>query len=314
MSSEQQNISRRATEVLSGIRAEREETRRRATPGQEVVPARAQMICIASGKGGTGKTMVACNLAVLLARQGLRVTLLDADLGLANAHLLLGTEPRADLSHLLRGERTLQQTITPGPDGVQLIAGGSGRTDLAMMGDADIGELALQLAPLDAHADIILVDLAAGITPQVVRFLNAAHDIILVSNHEATAQADVMATLRMLAETVGAASVHLVINRARNRDHAVVAFQQLWRRANQEWRGRIKLFFSGWVPHNWYVQSSIIMGKPVVNKHPQSLPTRCLTAMSARIAKHHALWRSRQVGRWGAPSAFARLARMTVQR
>ena len=311
MSTQTQNFLSRACGFLSGIKAEQRMFRQqRSETNHYLSPAKSQVICIASGKGGTGKTMVACNLAVVLAGQGLKVTLLDADLGLANAHLLLGVEPKYDLSHLMRDEKSLDEIMVNGPNGVRLVPGGSGNIELAIISDEDLRSLAGQLIGLEDFSDIILVDLSSGIHPQIIRFLNVAHDIILVTNFEATAQADVLATIGMLAETVGQATVHLVINRVRDREQAVTAFQQLWSRTNRTWRGRIKLFFSGWLPQNWYVQSSIILGKPVVLKHPQSLPTRCLQTMGARIYKHHLVWRSRQVGNWGRPSAFARLSRI----
>jgi flagellar biosynthesis protein FlhG len=177
-----------------------------------------------------------------------------------------------------------------------------------MLSDANVDRLMNELACLEENSDIIVVDLAAGMSPMVARFLSLAHDIILVSNHEITARADVISTISMLADTLGAATIHLVINMARDRKHAVVTFQQLWSRVNSMWRGRIKLFFSGWIPKSHYVTSSLMRGRPLVLAHPQSQPSRCLDIMGERIHKHHMTWRSRQIGRWGVPSAFSSLA------
>ncbi len=270
--------------------------------------AKCQVICVAGGKGGTGKTIIAANLSVMLSRRGHRVTLIDADFGLANAHLVLGIEPKHDISDVLSGELSLNQIVERGPAGIALVPGGSGRSGLAMLSDSNVDILMSELASLEENSDIIVVDLAAGMSPMVTRFLSIAHDIILVSNHEITARADVISTISMLADTLGAATIHLVINMARNRKHAVVTFQQIWNRVNSMWRGRIKLFFSGWIPKSHYVTSSLTRGKPLVLAHPQSQPSRCLDTMGERIHKHHMMWRSRQVGRWGVPSAFSSLA------
>lgn len=269
--------------------------------------ARSQVICIASGKGGTGKTLIASNLAVVLSRLGLKVSLVDGDFGLANAHIILGMTPSYDVSHLMRGEKTLDEIIARGPGGLYLVPGGSGYSELTLLSENEMAFLAEKLQALENFSDIVIVDLPAGISPQVIRFLNIAHDIILVSNHELAAQADVLATIKMLSDTLGAATVHLVINRARDRKHAVVAFQHIWNHVNRRWRGRIKLYFSGWLPQNWYVQSSILLGKPLVLKHPQSLPSRCLQTIGAKLHKHHMIWKSRQIGRWAVPSAFVQL-------
>jgi len=279
----------------------------------EVMPAKSQVICIASGKGGTGKTFVACNLAVALARLRDRVTIVDADFGLANAHLMLGIEPQYDISHVLEGGKDLNDVLERGPLGVKLVPGGAGRTGLAMAADADIESIVQGLDSLEGGSDIIIVDLAAGISRRVAKFLTMAHDIVLVANHETTARSDVHGMIGMLAETLGAATVHLVINMARDREHAVVTFQQIWSRVNHAWRGRIKLFFSGWLPKSPFVHNSIMRGKPLVVAYPQSQPARCITTMAERMHKHHLVWRSRQVGRWGVPSAFAGLGSLASQ-
>jgi flagellar biosynthesis protein FlhG len=198
----------------------------------DVNPAKSQVICVASGKGGTGKTLIAANLSVLLARRGHRVTLIDADFGLANAHLLLGIEPKHDISDVLSGECSVDQIMEPGPLGIKLLSGGCGRSHLALLPNSKIDFLIGEMACLEEYSDIIIVDLAAGLSPTVARFLSITHDIILVSNHEVTARSDIISTIGMLAETLGAATIHLVINMARNRNHAVVTFQQIWSRVN----------------------------------------------------------------------------------
>lgn len=275
-------------------------------------PARGQTICIASGKGGTGKTLLSCNLAVCLAQKGLRVTLVDADFGFANAHLLLGVRPRLDISHVVRGERRLEEAIERGPAGVRLIPGGLGHGELAMLSEDGFRRLAREMLRIEATSDLFLIDCPGGINPQVLTLLGCAHDIVLVSDHEATSRSDALATIGILAKTLGTANVHVVINRARDREHAVVSFQQIWAEANRAWRGRVKVFFSGWLPASWYVKSSVILGKPLVLRHPRSLPARCLQTIGDKLHKHHVVWKSLQVGRWGAPSTFARLVGLSA--
>lgn len=90
-----------------------------------------QVIGIASGKGGVGKTTVSVNLASALQASGRRVMLLDADLGLANAQLAFGCKTEHHLGHVLRGERHLEEIIVTTPQGVRLVPGASGVRELA---------------------------------------------------------------------------------------------------------------------------------------------------------------------------------------
>lgn len=281
--------------------------RRSGLPMKDAIPARSQVICVASGKGGTGKTFIACNLAVALSARGLRTTLVDADFGLANAHILLGLEPRNDISRVLSGEQGINDIVTHGPLGVRLVPGGAGNSSLAMAADERVEEIVEAFSDLEEDADVILIDLAAGLSRRVARFLGSAHDIVLVCNHEQTSRSDILSTIAMLADTLGAATVHLVINMARDREHAVVTFQKLWSEVNHAWRGRIRLYFSGWLPKSPFVPNTIVRRKPIRLAYPNSTPARCIDLMGERLHKHHQLWRSRQVGRWSAPSAFAPL-------
>jgi flagellar biosynthesis protein FlhG len=93
-----------------------------------------QVIGVASGKGGVGKTTVAVNLAAALGQRGHRVLLLDADLGMANAQVALGVRSPLNISHLLSGEKTLQELLVPAAPGVQLVPGASGLRDMAGLG------------------------------------------------------------------------------------------------------------------------------------------------------------------------------------
>src|SRR5512146_1924444 len=76
-----------------------------------------RVVAVTGGKGGVGKTHVTCNLAVLAARAGRRVLVLDADLGLANADIVLGIAPHHHLGHVLDGSIPLEGALAEGPHG-----------------------------------------------------------------------------------------------------------------------------------------------------------------------------------------------------
>lgn len=248
-----------------------------------------QVICIASGKGGTGKTVMATNLAVQLARDGLNVVLFDADLGLANAHLLLGVYPMHDMMSVISGELHISDIMVEGPFGVRLIAGGSGSSDLAELKDWQLRYLADELRQCEDSADVILVDMSAGISPQVMRFLEASHDVIIVTTPDATALLDAYATIKLIAQGGMHRRVQLVVNRARDREDAIEALKKILAVADR-YRIGIEISFLGWVPSHWCIQDSISRRQPVVLCHPRSLATRHFEEIASGVRATHDGW------------------------
>jgi flagellar biosynthesis protein FlhG len=275
-----------------------------------IVPARSQVICIASGKGGTGKTVLATNLSVLLAREGLNVLLFDADLGLANSHLLLGVQPTGDISEVLSGQRRLADIVVECHHGLRLVPGGSGFSELAELGDRHFRYLAGRMRELEDSTDIVLVDLSAGISPQVMRFLVASHEIVLVTTPDITALIDAYAVIKSLAKVRTDVRVRLLFNQVRKDTDVRSAYGKLKRIVNKH-LGEAQVSLFGWLPHNWYVHDSVVRRRPVALLHPMCLVTRRLQEMACRIRWGHGRWRADQMvpGR-RQPSFFAQLEQM----
>lgn len=251
--------------------------------------AKCRVVCVASGKGGTGKTVVTSNLAALLAKEGLKVLLFDADLGLANAHLVLGVTPLDDISKVVSGERKLSDIMVECACGLKLVSGGSGFSDLADLKDGGIRNLAFELKELEDELDIIMVDLSAGISPQVVRFLSAAHDVVIVTNPDASALLDAYAVIKVMTKTCGNVNAKIIVNKAREREDAVHAFKKIEDVAARRLTGAELLFF-GWLPQNFYIQDSVSRREPVVLCHPKSFVTANLKTMAARIFAEQEDW------------------------
>lgn len=256
-------------------------------------PAKCHVICVASGKGGTGKSVITTNFATVLAREGLKVLLFDADLGLANAHILLGVNPLHDISSVKSGEKRLRDIMIECPSGLKLICGGSGFSELAELGDNDLRNIAFGLKGLEPEFDVIFADLSAGISPQVVRFLGAAHDVILVTNPDAMALLDAYATIKVMANMCGGVRAKIVVNKARSREDAVAAFKKI-EDVSARRLPNAELSFFGWLPQNFYVQDSVARRDPVVLSHPRSFATECIKNMARRIGLEHADWKRKE--------------------
>jgi flagellar biosynthesis protein FlhG len=171
-----------------------------------------RVVAITGGKGGVGKTNVAVNLSLALAEAGARVLLFDADLGLANVDVVLGITPPLTLDNVMRREAELEQIVYTGPFGLHFLPGGTGFAALANAGTLEIVRLLGQLRALERDHDLILLDTAAGIADNVLRFVQAADDVVVVSTPEPTALLDAFGLLKALAAERQRARYQLLVN------------------------------------------------------------------------------------------------------
>ena len=118
----------------------------------------ARFIAVTSGKGGVGKTNVSVNLAARLATMGRRVILLDADLGLANADVLVNINPRANLAHVVAGRRRLEEAMCDAPGGFTLIPGASGLSQMADLSEFERARVLQMLRQIEMQHDMVIID------------------------------------------------------------------------------------------------------------------------------------------------------------
>ena len=171
-----------------------------------------RVIGVASGKGGVDKTTASVNLAAALAASGQRVALLDADMGLANAQIALGSRSPLNISHVLSGERSLREVWVKTSAGVMLIPGASGRRDLAAIGEGEISTVIQSVDDIVDDIDVLVVDVAAGISPSVMSILSACHYRLIVLRDEPSSIADAYGTIKVMTTELGLDEVYLVPN------------------------------------------------------------------------------------------------------
>ncbi len=178
-----------------------------------------QVIGVASGKGGVGKTTVAVNLATALGLRGHKVLLLDADLGMANAQVALGVRSPWNISHLLSGEKTLQELLIPATAGVQLVPGASGLRDMAALDMAQVAAIIHAFDTLREPVDYLVVDVAAGISPSVLTFMAACQRRVVVLQDQPAAIADAYGLIKVMAQDQQLDEIYLVANAVQGDAH-----------------------------------------------------------------------------------------------
>lgn len=234
----------------------------------------APIFAVASGKGGVGKTWLSTMLSIAFARSGQRSLLVDCDLGLANVDVQLGVRPTADVHSVVRGFLELDSAVTPvmgGPGrngGFDLIAGHSGSGALGAVKLEEVGRICTGLTKLTLHYDRVILDLAAGIDPTVLRFARAADKLILVTTEEPTALTDAYAVVKLLRLQGTQVVPWVIVNMSENRVKGRKVFDQFSLACN-EYLG-FKPKFAGAITRDPRVPDSIRAQTPLPIRHPQS--------------------------------------------
>ncbi len=225
------------------------------------------VIALASGKGGTGKSFLASNLAVAMYDCGLRVTLVDCDFGLGNDHLLLGVNPRLSVQHYLGGTATIEEVRVRTPYGPWLLPGGSGISRLADMAEDELMLLAKGLSTLAASQDVLLFDASAGISPQSLLTLLASQHVVLVTNPEIAALTDAYALIKCLSRQVRRPTVLVVVNRVGAPGQGALTFEKL-ADVSRRFTG-LEIHYLGEVPEDSAVTHRRLGQPPLIVSHPQ---------------------------------------------
>jgi flagellar biosynthesis protein FlhG len=174
-----------------------------------------QVIAVTGGKGGVGKSTVSVNVAVGFAAAGRKTLLLDGDLGLANADIMLGITPRHTLADLISGQRSLEEILTPVRDNLALIAGASGITQLAGLGEAEHIGIVRAFSSLVDEVDVLVIDTAAGISPGVLQLTQAAQHVMVVVCDEPASVTDAYAVIKVLSSEHDLRHFKIVTNMTR---------------------------------------------------------------------------------------------------
>lgn len=241
----------------------------------------ARIISVTSGKGGVGKTNIVINLGLALKRLNKRVLILDADLGLGNLDVLLGLAPRYNLSHVLRGIKTMEEIIVHGPEGIMILPASNGIQEMAHLTGTQRFKLISELDRMLETNDILLIDTASGISSDVTYFNVKAQEILIVVTPEPTSITDAYALIKVLSLKYRANQFNVVVNKARNMQEAQDVFRQLQTVTDKFLT--ISIEYLGAILFDEMVQRSAKRQRILMDMHPRSPAARCYTALAKRM-------------------------------
>jgi flagellar biosynthesis protein FlhG len=251
-------------------------------------PAVAHSLLFTSGKGGVGTSNLVLNLGIALADLGLRVLVVDADLGLANLDLLCGLAPRGDLGDVLAGDGELNDVVIEGPAGTRIVPGAHAiraRPEDLRDGHA---RLVAGLAELEADSDFVLIDAGSGLGSDLGRLAAAADQVVIVSTPEPTSLADSHAAISRFRRTTASTRMRVLINQAASVRESALALERLVTSSRQFQGTVISPLGHGFIRFDRSVARAVRRRQPFLEAFPYSPASRGVRRLA------HSLFRERQ--------------------
>ncbi len=241
----------------------------------------ARVLTVTSGKGGVGKTSTCVNLAIALSACGMRVSLLDADLGLANVEVLLGLNSLFNLQHVISGEKKMSQILVKGPGNISIVPGSSGLAKLADLHAPARQNVLNGLQELQSDFDFVLIDTMAGIGENAVSFAAAADEVLLVTTPEPSAIVDAYAMIKTIYTLNDDAVLRVVVNMVSSPELATAVSTKL-SRVTQQYLDR-NLSFLGYIPRDNHVSQAVMQTNPFLLRYPTCPASKCIQELASRL-------------------------------
>jgi flagellar biosynthesis protein FlhG len=261
---------------------------------------KSRIITITSGKGGVGKTNVSVNMALAYARLGKKVVVMDADLGLANVNIMLNMVPRYTLYDMIRKRKTMKEIMVETDYGISIVAGASGFSKVANLTDEERQNFIEELSSL-SFADIIIIDSSAGVSSNVLDFIAAADDAIIITTPEPTAITDAYGIIKIIATEYDNLDMELklVVNRVKGAVEAKKVADRMTHIAGQFLN--LKVDYLGFIYDDPVVSQAVLRQKPFMVIDPRCKASICVQHIVGKMEKSE----HRETG--GFASLFKRL-------
>lgn len=233
-----------------------------------------RVISVISGKGGVGKSNISLNFAIALRKLGRKVILFDLDIGMANLDILMGILPARTIVDMVEKELSVGDIIEYGTGGLPFIAGGSGLSKIFRMDERKMLHFFHELEKLQREYDTIIFDMGAGVSDDLLNFVLASDEAIVVTTPEPTAITDAYAALKFIYRSGGQLSVRVLVNRSRTEKEGRETAHRLQRVAQQFLHRDIAAFSV--LPDDPIVSDSVKAGIPFLLYSPRAPAARAV--------------------------------------
>jgi flagellar biosynthesis protein FlhG len=243
-----------------------------------------RIITVTSGKGGVGKTNLSVNIALAYARLGKKVVVMDADLGLANVNVILNVIPKYNLYHVIRKQKTMRDILVETDYGISIVPGASGFSQIANMNVDERQNFISELETLSV-ADIIIIDTSAGVSSNVMDFIAAADDAVIVTTPEPTAITDAYGIIKIIATEYESPNMglKLVVNRVKSVAEAKKVADRMTNIAGQFLN--LKVDYLGFVYDDTAVSHAVLRQRPFMVIDPKCKASLCVQHIVDRMEK-----------------------------
>jgi flagellar biosynthesis protein FlhG len=242
---------------------------------------RPKVYAITSGKGGVGKTSIAVNLSLTLSTAGMRVLLIDADMGLANVDVMTGVKAARTIEEVLRGDASIFDALADGPEDLTLLSAGSGRGIIRELDGEESEHFRKELLKLEKAFDLIFIDTGSGISANVVDFIFMAEEVLVVMTPEPTAFSDAYAMVKVVTLEKPEMKVGVIVNMVRN-DGEAEKISEKFGEIVRRFLGK-QVVYRGCVMKDSVVSEAIMRQTPLALYAEKSAPMQSLRKIARNL-------------------------------